>query len=158
MQAIGVQIAEKDKPAPAGAPSRKRRASNAGSLIKDRHKRASRTLGFALTLNDAKAWQGASFVFTKRLHQGELAGLAFASLRALEPANREPVFCLAHWGKTQSTETPPHPSLNPLSDARLWASNASREQVKAFALASFEAMSLRDRVAFLAHIAGDRAT
>lgn len=151
MQATA-EIAMKTDPAPAGAPSRNRRASNFGSFIKDRHKRASRMLGYALTLNDAKAWEGASFVFAVRLHQGELSGLAFAALRALEPEPRQAVFDLAHWGYTEGAGPPLPPWFNVMDDAHWWASYASRHELKAYALASFEAMTPRDRAAFLAHV------
>lgn len=152
MQAIGVQIAEKTEQAPAGAPSRKRRARTFGSMIADRHKRASRMLGYALVLNDANAWQGASDVFAARLEQGELIGLAFAALRALEPEPRQAVFDLAHWGETEGAGPPLPPWFNVMDDARWWAGCASRRERKAYALASFEAMAPQDRAAFLEHV------
>ena len=153
MQAMAVQIAEKTDPAPAAPPARKRRARTFGSYIADRQKRASRMLGYALVLNDANAWQGASVVFAARLEQGELIGLAFAALRALEPEPREAVFDLAHWGETEGAGPPLPPFAGVMDDARWWASFASRRELKAYALASFEAMSPRDRAAFLEHVA-----
>lgn len=153
MQAMAVQIAEKQHPAPAGAPSPQRRAPSLGKYLSDRHKRASRMLASALVLNDAEAWQQAAFVFAVRLHQGELSGLAFAALRALEPEPRQAVFDLAHWGETEGAGPPLPPWLHVMETARDWASWASRRELKAYALASFEAMTARDRAAFLEHVA-----
>lgn len=109
-------------------------------------------LGYALTLNDAKGWEGAAFVFAVRLHQDELSGLAFAALRAIEPEPRQAIFDLAHWGETEGVGPPLPPWFNVMPDARWWASHASRHELKAYALASFEAMTARDRAAFLAHV------
>lgn len=39
-----------------------------------------------------------------------------------------------------------------MAEARDWAAWASRAELKAYALASFEAMGPRDQAAFLAHI------
>ncbi|MGY9046002.1 hypothetical protein P775_17490 [Puniceibacterium antarcticum] len=42
--------------------------------------------------------------------------------------------------------------LNPMTDARWWASCASRSELKAYALAAYEAMSAKDQTAFFRHI------
>lgn len=74
----------------------KRSAMSAYAL--DRHKRASRALGYALTAADPATWEAAGHVFAHRLNTIELASLAFHALRAMEPAEREAVFDAAQWG------------------------------------------------------------
>ncbi|MES2665413.1 MAG: hypothetical protein V4712_04885 [Pseudomonadota bacterium] len=64
----------------------------------DRHKRAARMLGFALTAGTPDLWHGTITVWTARLTTAELASIAYAALRALEPADREMTFNAAHWG------------------------------------------------------------
>ncbi len=64
----------------------------------DRHKRAARTLGYALTADAPDVWGQASAIFSARLTRLELAALAFAALRALDGEAREMVFEAAYWG------------------------------------------------------------
>ncbi|MEM1362861.1 MAG: hypothetical protein AAGF94_14295 [Pseudomonadota bacterium] len=42
--------------------------------------------------------------------------------------------------------------LNPLDDARFWASYASRAELKAYCLASFEVMRSEDQAGFIGQI------
>ena len=75
---------------------------NAMSMYgKDRHKRACRMLGYALTLGDAPTWVQAGAVWQMRLTEEELASVAFAALQALEPDTRLAVFGAAHWEGAQ---------------------------------------------------------
>ncbi|GAA0303380.1 hypothetical protein [Rhodovulum strictum] len=120
--------------------------------LEDRHRRAVRLLGHALTSNNGAGWHAAAFVWAARLHQGELTCLAAAALLALEPDLREDVFRLVHWGEVSGAGAPIPPFLNVMDEARFWASMASRREAKAYALASFEAMTKIDRAAFLRHI------
>ena len=70
---------------------------NAMSLYaKDRHKRATKMLGYALT--DPDTWAAAGAVWAVRLTTNELASLAYTALRALEPEARAMTFNAAHWG------------------------------------------------------------
>ena len=65
---------------------------------KDRHKRAAKMLGFALTADTPDLWHGTAAVWAKRLTTAELASLAYAALLGLEPDDREAVFGAAQWG------------------------------------------------------------
>jgi hypothetical protein len=67
----------------------------------DRHKRAARMLGFALTLGDAPTWVQVGAVWQLRLTEVELASVAFAALQGLEPDTRLAVFGAAHWEGAQ---------------------------------------------------------
>lgn len=67
-------------------------------FAQDRHRRAARTLGFALVANDADTWAGAGVVWAARLSRFELASIAYTALRALDPGDREAVFAAAHRG------------------------------------------------------------
>ena len=51
-----------------------------------------------------------------------------------------------------SAGAPLPPFLGGMDEARSWASYASRFELKAYALASFEAMSAKDQAAFFQHI------
>jgi hypothetical protein len=66
-------------------------------FAQDRHKRAARMLGFALTANDPETWTQATAIFAHRLGSGELMMLAYSVLRTLDAADRARVFNAAHW-------------------------------------------------------------
>jgi len=51
---------------------------------KDAHKRASKMLGYALTLGDLPAWDAASAIWAARLSVQERIALAFAALNSLD--------------------------------------------------------------------------
>lgn len=63
-----------------------------------RHKRAAYFVGFCLIAEDPALWNAAAGVLNRRLTRLELASLAFAALRAMEPEDREAVFNAAQWG------------------------------------------------------------
>ena len=50
---------------------------------KDRHKKAAKGLGFALTLGNESAWHGLTVILMARLSEAERASLAFATLNSL---------------------------------------------------------------------------
>ena len=54
-------------------------------FARDAHKRASRVLGYALTLDDRAGWSAAAVVWAARLTVGERAALALAALSSLDP-------------------------------------------------------------------------
>ena len=63
-----------------------------------RHRKAARMIGYSLVAGDPTLWPATAAVLQCRLTTLELAGLAFAALRALEPDDREAVFAAAQWG------------------------------------------------------------
>ncbi|WP_421702112.1 hypothetical protein [Aliiroseovarius sp.] len=108
----------------------------------------SRMLGYCLTLGTTDAWAAFSLVVSARLSEAERVALAYAVLSSLEHDHAEATAATA----LRSAGSPLPPFLGGLDDARFWASLASRSELKAYALASFEAMSLKDQAAFLRHI------
>ena len=80
-----------------GAQYRKRAGNAMSKHAQDRHKRAAKMLGYALTLNDAPTWVQAGAVWQMRLTEVELASVAFAALQGLEPDTRLAVFGAAQW-------------------------------------------------------------
>ena len=58
--------------------------STLSRYIKPGHLRATRMLGFALTLGDHAAWAATSTVFQFHLRPSELASIAIASISALD--------------------------------------------------------------------------
>ena len=80
-----------------GTDYQKPRVNAMSKHAKDRHKRACRMLGYALTLGDAPTWVQAGAVWQLRLTEVELASIAFAALQGLEPDSRLAVFEGAHF-------------------------------------------------------------
>lgn len=85
-----------------------------------------------------------------RLTAIERIGLAFAALRALDPALREAAFCAAPWGEAPGAGASLPPFDDIMEDAHWCDARASRREREAYALADFEALGPRDRAALLA--------
>lgn len=107
-----------------------------------------RELGYALTLRRTYGWQSFTDLAATRLADTERAALAFAALQSLSPQLAE--LTAAHALGTAGCPLPPF--LGGMDEARLWAACATTKERKAVALAAFEAMTPRDRAAFLHHV------
>ncbi|WP_291734069.1 hypothetical protein [Leisingera sp. F5] len=117
--------------------------------MKPEHKRMSRVMGYTLTLGDTDAWAGFTKVAAARMTIEERTGLAWAALRALEDTEQVEMVAeaiLNHAGSPLPT------FLSPMDDARWWASFASLKERKAFARAAYEALPLKEQMAFRRHI------
>ena len=125
-----------------------RKPSFLSKYMKPDHKRMSRMLGYCLTLGTADAWSGFSFVAVARLTETERAALAFSTLNSLKLDHAE----MTAAASIGPADIPLPPFLGGMEEARLWASYASRSELKAYTLASFDAMSAADQAAFLRHI------
>ncbi len=126
-----------------------KKRSNLGAFMNPSHKRMARVIGYTLTIGGADAWAGFTTVTRARLTVEERAALAWAVLRSLDTPEQagqvaKSVLSFADY---------PLPTfMNPMPDARLWASCASAEELKAYALAAHDAMTVRDQMAFRNHI------
>ena len=129
--------------------SNRKKRSRLGTFMKPDHKRMARVIGYTLTVGGTDAWAGFSTATKARLTVEERAALAWAALRSLDTPEQSEQVAKA----VLSFADYPLPSfLNPMPDARLWASWASAEELKAYALAAHDAMSARDQMAFRNHI------
>ncbi|MFW2543850.1 hypothetical protein ACN2XU_14500 [Primorskyibacter sp. 2E107] len=108
----------------------------------------SRMLGYCLTLGTEWAWSGFAVVASAHLSVTERAALAFAALKSLS-ADHARMTAAAVLG-TADEGLPPF--LGGKADAQAWASCADPAELKAYALAAFEAMSARDQAAFFRKI------
>lgn len=108
----------------------------------------SRMLGYTLMLGGFDAWSGFSTVAAVHLDASERGAMAFAALRSL-PSKQAEITAATALGSAGG----PLPSfLGGMDDARFWASLANRLELKAYALAAFEAMGRDDQAAFFQHI------
>lgn len=129
-------------------PSNKKSRSNLGKHMKLEHKRMSRMLGYCLTLGTPDAWCGFKVAAAARLSDAERAALAFSCLNALEDQHAHMTAAAA----MGSAGVPLPAMLGGMEEARSWAACATRQELKAFALAAFEAMNAADQAAFFQHI------
>lgn len=113
----------------------------------------SRMLGYCLALDSAAAWSGSSIVAAVRLTETERVALALAALNSLTLDQAE----ITAGASIDAAGSPLPPFLGGMDEARFWASYAIRSELKAYALASFEAMSATDQAAFLRHIGDQEA-
>lgn len=126
----------------------KRKGGSLSKFIQDRHRRMSKMLGSVLTLGEPKAWGEFGFLASVHLTLIERGALAASVLRSMpyKDAMKTAEIALGASGG-------PLPAfLGGMDDARFWASCASRTELKAYALASFQAMSPQDQAAFFNHI------
>ena len=105
-------------------------------------------LGYTLTLGTPEAWGGFSVVARARLTACERAGLAVAALGSL--SEQEAIAAAASLLGAAGDPLPPF--LGGMEDARTWANWATVNELKAYALAAFEAMPPSDQAAFFQHI------
>ncbi len=116
--------------------------------MKPEHKRISRVMGYALTIGN-DAWGSAATLAAARMTIEERAAWAWAALKSLDAPEQveevaKAVLCFAGY---------PLPTfLNPMEDARLWATSASLKERKAYALAAYNALPFREQMAFRNHI------
>ena len=116
--------------------------------MKPVHKRMSRMLGYCLMADAPSTWAAFSVVAAARLSASERAILAFSALRSLQPAHAETAAAAA----LRAGGAPLPAFLGGLSDARFWASYATPQELRAYALAAYEAMGAKDQAAFFKHI------
>lgn len=115
----------------------------------DAYKRVARSVGYSLLLSDENSWRGLAVILAAQITPEERAALSWASLRSLDAPEQVEMVAeavLPHAGYPLQT------FLNPMSDARWWASCASRSEIKAYAIAAHDAMNFADQMAFRNHI------
>ncbi|TRD22085.1 hypothetical protein [Palleronia caenipelagi] len=116
--------------------------------MEPRHLKAVRMLGYCVALGDAAAWLGLSIVLAARLTARERAALAYAALTSMDPGQAEATAAAA----LDAAGMPRLAFCGGMADARHWADHATRDELKAYALAAFDAMNPRDQAAFYRRI------
>lgn len=119
--------------------------STFSKLMKRPHLGATRMLGYALTMHDYETWEAASAVWQARLTPEECAALAWAALRALDEDHAREVANTVLDG----AGAPLPPFTSPTDDAAWWAGIASPEEIDAYAVATFNALSPAKRRHFI---------
>ena len=130
----------------------KKPVSRFSDFAKPAHKAMSRALGYCLTLGTPDAWRSFQFIASQRLRPSERGALAAAVLSTLSDAMAE--YLVAE--VIGSAGSPLPAFLGGMGDARHWASLATRSELKAYALAAYEALPPKDRKAFASHIGSMR--
>ncbi len=119
----------------------------------DRIKRVSRVLGYCVWLGDQGAWWGLVTVLRARLTVSERVSLAFMALKSL---NHDDALMTAE--SALGGAGMPEPTLfSPMRDAGWWAERATPDELKAYMLASFDRLALKDQAAFLEFVSGRAA-
>jgi hypothetical protein len=118
----------------------------------DAYKRVARMVGYTLSLGaDAENWHGLTVVLTARLTSQERVAMAWAVLRSLTP---EQVVDVAQTVLPDSLGAPIPPLFNHMDEAAFWADMAEPEALEAYCLASFNAMQVPRKAAFLEFVEG----
>ena len=114
--------------------------------IKPKYRSASRMFGFTLTLGTEASWLEFAAVMSARLSALERAGLAWGSLMSLDPDQIEKVCNAA----MDSAGMPQAAFLGVKDQAVFWANMATENELKSYALASFNGCPLRTNSHFWA--------
>lgn len=122
------------------------------AFAQDRHKRAARVLGFALVADSKTVWKQASQVLALRLTDAELAMIAVAALGAMETENAETLMC--ELLSPSGAGVPVVPLFGVMEQASFWADFATRDELKAYCLASYTRLPASDQEAFLRYVRG----
>lgn len=110
------------------------------------YKRVARTVGYCLLLGlDADKWHGLSVVLTAHLSIEQRGAIAWAALRALPP---ELVLDVADAVLPKKAGMPIAPLFDPVDEAIFWISLADPDELDAYAVATFNAMSRDKKRAF----------
>ncbi|SHM79794.1 hypothetical protein SAMN05443432_1198 [Roseovarius litoreus] len=104
--------------------------------IPDHIKRVSRSLGYTLWLGAADHWFGLSAIFRARLNDEDRAGLAWATLRSLDPYHAQAVADAVLGG----AGAPDAPLFDTADQAAIWAGIADDDELDAYAVAIFNAL------------------
>lgn len=155
MGGLNTVLADQERALAAGGQKTATQGASAGkggnalsAYMHSDHKRMSKMLGYCLVLGTPEAWGDFSVVCRTRLSINERAGLAVAALRSLPDVLSQDTAAAA----LGANGDPLPPFLGGMDDARHWASLASANELKAYALACFEAMEPRAQAAFFHHI------
>ncbi len=132
----------------AGGASNRKSGNLVARVMAPQHRQMSRLLGYSLLLGTTNAWHGFGLVAAARLTAHERAFMAAVLLATLDAETVEDIAATA----VGAAGGPMPPFLGAMEGARSWASLASRAELKAYALACFEAMAPKDQAAFYSHI------
>ena len=105
---------------------------------------AARCLQAALTLGDRKGWDGFSLILAARLSTAETVAIAVSALRTL------PDPCLNSLSDALPARL--NASASTMDEAKSWTTTATRNELKAFCLACFQALPAQDQSAFLSYV------
>lgn len=122
----------------------KRPGNAMAKYAKGSHKVIAKMIGYCLTMGTSDGWVGFSVVARIRLTEPERAALAYAALNSLPPEQATMTAAASIGGSGAPLPT----FLGGVEEARCWAAFATRNDLRAYALAAFEAMEVRDKAAF----------
>ena len=109
-------------------------------------KSVARCVGYAAWLDTTDDWLSLPVVLEARLEPRQRAALAYAALRTLTP---EQVADVANTVLPDSAGMPIAPFIDPVDEASFWADMANPDELDAYAVAIFSAMSSGKKRAFL---------
>lgn len=116
--------------------------------IKAEYRKLARVFGLVLQVGTFDAWLQFGQITTRHLTRQERAALAFGSLISLP----QEIAVEAAAAALSAIGDPLPPFLGGMNDARLWAARATNAELRAYALAAFEALPAKDQAAFFYHI------
>lgn len=119
--------------------------------IPDDIKRVSRSLGYALWLDDTDLWFGLPVIFQARLGTRQRATLAFMALKSLD---HDDASLAAEKALAGGAGQPIAPLFNHMDEAAFWADMAVPDELDAYCLACFKRMAPRRQSAFLEFVQG----
>ena len=138
------------------ATSRRKTAKISSKYFKPEHKRAARSLGFALTSGETESWFALRDILAASLTDTELVALAYMAFQATpERAQNILLEAIAPTNDAYS-RAPIAPMLGVMDAAQHWAKLTPEPELKAYLLSCFEHLPPKTQSAFLAHVSTNR--
>ena len=134
----------------------KKTAKVAAKYFRPEHKRAARSMGFALTSGKSESWFALRDILAASLTDTELVALAYMAFQATpERAQNILLDTIAPTNDAYS-RAPAAPMLGVMDAAQHWATLTPENELKAYLLSCFENLPAKTQAAFLAHVSTSR--
>ena len=134
----------------------KKAAKTGAKYFKAKHKRAARSLGFALTSGESESWLCFRDIITASLSDTELVALAYVAFRALPDRAAEIFIDTIAPPDDAYSRAPIAPMMGVMDAAQHWAKLTPENELKAYLLSCFENLPVKTQAAFLAHVSTKR--
>ena len=133
----------------------KKAAKTGAKYFKAEHKRAARSLGFALTSGKSESWFALREILAASLTDTELVALAYMAFQAT-PDRAQSILLETIAPDDAYSRAPTAPMLGVMDAAQHWAKLTPEPELKAYLLSCFENLPAKTQAAFLAHVSTNR--
>ena len=129
----------------------KKTAKITAKYFRPEHKRAARSLGFALTSGKSESWLDFRDIIAASLSDTEITALAYMSFQALPDRAAQIFLDTVSPTDDAYSRAPLPPAFGVMDAANHWAKLTPEPELKAYLLSCFEHLPSKTQAAFIAH-------